>query len=79
MKFLQHKIERQRLQIDQPTPHKEPEGHVHPDFRHWIYPNSLDNHYRVPRGDQLRLDEGLMGSEICENWFYLKRSPAQSR
>lgn len=34
--FNRQKLEKNRSQVE-PETHKEPEGHVHPDYRHWVY------------------------------------------
>jgi hypothetical protein len=37
MKFFhRQKVEKNRTQPET-NPHREPEGHVHPNYRHWVY------------------------------------------
>ncbi|GAP98382.1 hypothetical protein [Leptolyngbya sp. NIES-2104] len=38
MKLLnRQKLEKNRALVDPEAMHKEPEGHVHPNYRHWVY------------------------------------------
>lgn len=39
MKFFnRQRLEKQRAQVEPETNlHKEPEGYVHPNYRHWVY------------------------------------------
>ncbi len=37
MKFFRlQRSEKDRTQVEQ-APQREPEGHVHPNYRHWVY------------------------------------------